>query len=405
MKFKVTYILKNGDKKNAAIEAADEREAASAFENEGFVALVEKETGAAEPVYRTPAVVSFFRRPDDFSLMLFARELSTLLRAGLTMPESLDIIEGHLNNKMLKSAVINIKNDIIAGASFSAAVRKQPEVFSELFAKCVAGGEAASDLTGVLNILAQNLKNSYQMKSRLVNIMLYPAVILSITFCVFAFLLFYVVPSFESVFYEIKIDIPAHTAALFFISSFIKKNITALAISAAALIAVFLLSGAAGAARGLALKVLRKLPVSSTIVNNYSMFVFSGMLSSLLRSAAPALESFTTALFALKDTVADHKREAAVEILKSGGSFSKAVDSLGLADGVMARMCAVGERSGKISDMIDLINEYYLESLQNSIERLAEVLEPLIIFITGIFIAALILSVFLPIIKITMGGM
>ncbi len=405
MKYKVTYILKNGDKKNAAVEAADEREAALAFSNDGFVAAVEKETGAAGPASLTPAVVSFFRRPDDFSLMLFARELSTLLRAGLTMPESLDIIEGHLNNKMLKSAVINIKNDIVAGASFSAAVRKQPEVFSELFAKCVAGGEAASDLTGVLNILAQNLKNSYQMKSRLVNIMLYPAVILTITFCVFAFLLFYVVPSFETVFYEIKIDIPPHTAALFFISGFVKKNITLLAISGVVLAAVFLLSGAAAAARRIALKLLRKLPVSSTIVDNYSMFVFSGMLSSLLRSAAPALESFTVALFALKDTVSDHKREAAVEILKSGGSFSKAVASLDLADGVMARMCAVGERSGKISDMIDLINEYYLESLQNSIERLAEVLEPLIIFITGIFIAALILSVFLPIIKITMGGM
>ena len=405
MKFKVTYILKNGDKKNAAVEAADEREAALAFSNDGFVAAVEKETCAVALACPTPAVVSFFRRPDDFSLMLFARELSTLLRAGLTMPESLDIIEGHLNNKMLKSAVINIKNDIIAGASFAAAVRKQPEVFSELFAKCVAGGEAASDLTGVLNILAQNLKNSYQMKSRLVNIMLYPAVILTITFCVFAFLLFYVVPSFETVFYEIKVDIPPHTAALFFISGFVKKNITLLAISAVVFAAVFLLSGAATAARRIALKLLRKLPVSSSIVDNYSMFVFSGMLSSLLRSAAPALESFSVALFALKDTVSDHKREAAVEILKSGGSFSKAVASLDLSDGVMARMCAVGERSGKISDMIDLINEYYLESLQNSIERLAEVLEPLIIFITGIFIAALILSVFLPIIKITMGGM
>jgi type II secretory pathway component PulF len=128
------------------------------------------------------------------------------------------------------------------------------------------------------------------------------------------------------------------------------------------------------------------------------------MLSAMLRSAAPALESFSTALFALRDITDAPRRDAAMEILKTGGSFSKAVASLGLADGVMARMCAVGERSGKIADMIEMINEYYLENLQNSIERLAEVLEPLIIFFTGIFIAALILSVFLPIIKITMGG-
>lgn len=404
LKFKVTYILKNGDKKTALFEAADEREAALAFSDDGFVASVEKENEAVIKGNRLLWALSFFKRPDDFSLMLFARELSTLLRAGLTMPEALDIIEGHLNNKMLKSAVIDIKNDIIAGASFSAAVRRQPEVFPELFAKCVAGGEAASDLTGVLNILAQNLKNSYRMKARLINVMLYPAVILSITFCVFMFLLFYVVPSFEAVFYEIKIDIPHHTAALFFISGFIKKNLATLSAASLIAAAVFIFAGGVGAAGNLLFKALRRLPVSSVIIDNYSLFVFSAMLSSLLRSSAPALESFRVALFALKDTAAEHRREAAVEILKSGGSFSKAVANLGLSDGVMARMCAVGERSGKISDMMDLINEYYLENLQNSIERLAEILEPLIIFITGIFIAALILSVFLPIIKITMGG-
>ncbi|HBC74853.1 MAG: hypothetical protein A2008_00065 [Candidatus Wallbacteria bacterium GWC2_49_35] len=402
MKYKVSYILKDGEQKTSLVEADDARQAQNAFSGEGFVTGVEKEAGDAAGA--AGGFFSFMKHPGDFNLMLFSKELSTLLRAGLTMPEALDTIESHMDNKMLKTAIEGVKNEIIAGSSFSAAVKKRPDVFSGLFARCVEGGETASNLTEVLNILAQNLKNSYQMKSRIINITVYPVMILSITFCVFTFLLLYVIPAFETVFYEIKIDIPPHTAFLFGVSGFLKKYYASLIAGAVLVFTGVFFTGVFSALKKLSLVVMRKLPVSSGLMNNYSLFVFSGMLSAMLRSAAPALESFSTALFALRDITDAPRRDAAMEILKTGGSFSKAVASLGLADGVMARMCAVGERSGKIADMVEMINEYYLENLQNSIERLAEVLEPLIIFLTGIFIAALILSVFLPIIKLTMGG-
>ncbi|HOD40206.1 MAG: putative type II secretion system protein F [bacterium ADurb.Bin243] len=404
MKYKVTYLLKNGDKKISLIDARDETAAAKAFQGEGFVASVEKEgiseTGAAGG----GGFLNFFRRPGDFDLTLFTKELSTLLKAGLTMPESLETIGAHSGNKMLKAAVADIKKDIVAGVSFSQALKSHPEVFPELFARCAAGGEASSNLTGVLDILAQNLKNSHQMKSKMINITLYPLVIISITFCVFAFLLLYVVPSFEAVFHEIRIEIPPHTRLLFFISGIVKKHYARLAAGALILSALAFWGGYIRAAGSRAVKILRAMPVACGLIDNYYLFVFSGMLSSLLRSAAPALESFSISLFALNDIVPQPRREAAMEILKTGGSFSNAVAALELSDETMARMCAVGERSGKISDMIDMINDYYLQNLQNSIERISEVLEPIIIFITGIFIAALILSVFLPIIKITMGG-
>ncbi|HOT75375.1 MAG TPA: type II secretion system F family protein [Candidatus Wallbacteria bacterium] len=404
MVFKVTYLLKNGEKKASLIDAGDETSAAKAFAGEGFVVSVEKEETPENLSGRPGGVFNFFRRPDDFNLMLFTKELSTLLKAGLTMPESLEIIEAHIGNKMLKTAVAGIKKDIVSGISFSQALKSHPEAFPELFARCVAGGESSSNLTGVLDILAQNLKNSHQMKSKMINITLYPLVIISITFCVFAFLLLYVVPSFEAVFYEIRIEIPPHTRLLFFISGMIKKHYAKIAAGVVFLAAAAFFGGFIRAAGRRAVKILRVFPVVCGLIDNYYLFVFSGMLSSLLRSAAPALESFSVSLFALNDIVAQHKRDAAMETLKTGGSFSNAVAALELSDEVMARMCAVGERSGKISDMIDMINDYYLQSLQNSIERISEVLEPVIIFITGIFIAALILSVFLPIIKITMGG-
>ncbi len=448
MKYKVTYILKNGDKKNGVTEAPSESDAARAFENEGFIDSVER-YNSSRPAggsnldfngfnnyyndsgggynskdnnnyaysYNSGSVpgrlfgfravyelILFFKKPDDFQMSLFSRELSTLMRAGLTMPESLDVIEGHITNKMLKTAVTDIKKSIVAGSSFNGALRGHPAVFNDLFVCCVRGGENASSLAETLDILSQNLRNSHRMKSRIINILLYPLVIILITFCIFSFLLFYVLPSFETVFYDMRIEIPPYTAALFSLSGFIRNNIallTALFIIGGVCL---ILSGALKILFSAFLRIMRRVPVISGLLNNYSLFIFSGMLSALLRSAASALDSFSTALFALRDTASDEKRRTALDILKTGGSFSKAVAGLGLADSALERMCAVGERSGRISDMMDLINGYYLENLHNSLERLAEALEPLIIFITGIFIAALILSVFLPVIKITMGG-
>jgi len=372
MKYKISYLMKNGDSKQETIEAPGIEKAREVAGRLGFVLSLAPcgEPGGA--LFKN--FFNGFGLPSNYDIMLFTRELATLLKAGLTMPEALETIERHIGNVKLKNAIVSMRNDIVSGSSFAHAVAGNKDVFSDLYCRCVSGGETSSGLIEVLNLLSLNLKKSHQMNSKLFNIAVYPAMILAITFAVFGFLTFYVIPSFENVFYEMRIEIPYYTEFFFLCARSLKKYVFHILILLPVAGVLMIAFGLDVMLKSVALKLLRAAPFSSRFVKLHALFTFSGMLSALLKSGSNAFDSFSVSIAAFGLLASQSQRESALEVLKSGGRLSDAITALGMKDEALVRMSAVGERSGRLEEMMDVINEYYLESLENGIERLAAVI-------------------------------
>jgi len=402
MKYLVEYITADGARRSEAVSCDNSSDASFKFESAGhFVVSVAEAQGASSNGVR----FSFFNpRPSLFDLMLFTRELNTLIKAGVPLPSALSLIEEHAPGKSLLPLIAGVREDVVAGISFSEAVSKRVPYFPEVYARCISGGETSSNLTAVLDLLADNLKKSYRLSARFFNILIYPAVVIAIASIVLAFLIVYVVPAFEKVFLEMRIETPYYTAFFFRVSSFFRNNL-------AYVIAAIILFPPFFFAAGLAETLKRKfysiavgLPGIGPIIRGYSLFLFSGMLSILLRSGVPAVDSLSAASAAIERISGGRRISEALDALKNGAPLSSAISLLRLSDEAVVRMGAVGERSGRVPEMLEAVNNYYSEIVENGIERLSSIVEPIVIFLLGIFMAAVILSIFLPLIRITMAG-
>lgn len=402
MKYLVEYITASGDRRTETASGECAAEAAARYEKNGCFVVSVGDAGGGSNVAGGGAI--FTSGPSRFDLMLFTRELNTLIKAGVPLPAALTIMEEHAAGKTMRSLIAGVREDVVAGKSFSAAVASRVPAFPEIYSRCVAGGEASSNLNAVLDLLADNLKKSDRLASRLFNILIYPAVVLSIAAVVMSFMVIYVVPSFEKVFLEMRIETPPYTTFFFALCSFLRGNMAWL-LAAAAVTAVSLkISGLWAFIAGKAYSLALGLPWVGKILRGYSLFLFSGMLSILLRSGVPAVESLSAAAAAVERISGGRRIAGAIDALKNGASLSSAISLLGLSDDALVRMGAVGERSGKVPEMFEAVNNYYSETVENGIERLTSVIEPVVIFLLGVFMAAIILSVFMPLIRITMAG-
>ncbi|MEZ7892571.1 MAG: type II secretion system F family protein [Candidatus Wallbacteria bacterium] len=403
MKFKVTYINKNNEKNIEYIEAGNKFEIKNKFENElgFFVVEIESAVNKDNAFFGASAG---FKGAAAFDLFMFTRELSILLRSGITMPESLEIIENNTASKKFRKAVNEVRADVMGGTFFSEAVRRRPDFFPETYAKALQGGELSSSMIEVLELLAQNLKKTEKIRTKILNATLYPTVLIIIAINVVLCLMSFVVPSFENVFYEMKIKTPFLTGMFFAFSNFIKNN--------AFIILLLLFSGViyitnfAGDKKfkSFMLRLGLKLPVSKTLIEDYLLFTFSGMFAVLMKSSSPVIESVAVTSELLDPLVDYGKRQHLIEDIKSGAQISTAFKNLGLPGGVIGRIAAIGEKSGRLNEMFESISEYYSERIENMAERSSALIEPIAICIIGIFVGMIVLSVFLPLIQIALSN-
>lgn len=335
-------------------------------------------------------------KPSD--VVLFTRQLATLLAAGIPLLQCLQIMRQGLLHSGMVELIAQLLVDLEAGQALSSTLRKQARIFPALYAHLVEAGEASGQLDVLLQRLAFDLEKSQALKSKVRSALIYPAVVLSVAVLVVAVVMVTVVPSFESVFASFGAELPAPTQLVMAISRGLVAHGWWLGLlGAASVVGLMRAWRHSEPLRRRAEQVMFRLPVLGALLHQAAVARWSRMLSGLLGAGLPLVEAMSAArgaagYYCYADASARLRDE-----LARGSSLHKGMAATGLFSPMVLQMCAVGEESGALDHMLAKIAESHEREVDDRVSGLSSLLEPLIILILGAVIGGLVIALYLPI--------
>lgn len=333
-------------------------------------------------------------------LVVFSRQLATLVDAGIPLVGALDILSEQIEKKSFKKVIAKLRDDVEGGASLSEAMGKQARVFSTLFINMVRAGESSGNLDEILDRVAGYFEKTNALRRKVRSSLIYPTMVVIMAVLITAFLMLKIVPTFKSIFESIGVDLPTPTRILIAFSDFMRKWFL---VNLGALFALILgLQQFVRTERGRVIfdTLLLKLPLFGILIRKYAIAKFARTLSTLQKSGV----SILTSLEIVAKTAGNKVVESAVLKTKTnvreGESIALPLANSKVFPPMVTRMIAVGEQTGKLEVMLAKVADFYEDEVDNAVAGLTSLIEPLIIAFLGIVIGSIVVSMFLPIIKL-----
>jgi len=334
-------------------------------------------------------------------LVIFSRQLATMIDSGVPLVQSLGILAEQVENKNLREVVIAIRQDIEAGMSFYDALAKHPAVFSELFINMTKAGEASGTLNEVLDRLATYLEKTAALSRKIHSALVYPAILISMAVLITAGLLLKVVPIFKEIFASFGGKLPLPTQILIETSNLLTRYFLIFIVLLAIL--GFLLKKYISTEKGRynfdSMKL--KMPVIGKLFHKVALAKFSRTFSTLVKSGVAILNALdivgkTSGNKVIEEAVLECRRA-----VRDGELISKHLAKSKAFPPMVCRMIGVGEQTGQLEKMLSKIADFYDEQVDAAVAGLTSMIEPLVIAFLGIVIGGIVVSLFLPIFKIT----
>lgn len=334
-------------------------------------------------------------------IAILAKQLAVMLRAGLTLQESLLIARDSSRGK-LKSCIDAVSSSISAGQKLSHAMSEYPRIFSPLFINAVRAGETSGTLVENFEQLAVQLQKEKELASKIKGAMIYPVVVLIAALLLGAGLAFFVLPQITPLFERLNVDLPITTKVIIWISKQIQTNGTAIAIGSFLGIFGFALLIRQRFMRPITHGILLRMPVISSLTRNANLARFCRTLGTLLGSGL----NIDEALLILQDTMGNYYYRNAVRsaarLTTQGTKLSRNLqDHEWIFPKLVIRMIGVGEESGKLQEALLFLADYYEDELDTSTKSLSIAIEPLLLIFIGLAVGFLALSIITPIYEIT----
>ena len=333
-------------------------------------------------------------------LALWTRQLSELINAGLTLERALSALSAEADNEKARDLVASIRSEVNAGSTFAKALQMHPKEFSPIYLASIASGEQSGELGLILSRLARDLESAHQLQSKVLQALLYPALVSLIAFFIVVFLLTYVVPQVAHVFDNSHKALPWLTVLMLSISRGLQHYGWVLLM---ALGLLFLTFKQAMKRPELALRFdawMLKLPLFGPLIRGYNSARFANTLATLVAAGVPILKALqasaqTLSNQALKDDMLD-----ALVSVREGASLGVALAQRGRLPGLLAMFAKLGEQTGQLGDMLEKASIQLSQDVQRRSLQLATVLEPLLIVLMGGMVMLIVLSIMLPIIEL-----
>ena len=332
---------------------------------------------------------------------LFARQISTMIEAGLTLSQSMRLLLRQMKKGRLHQALETILNDLQDGFSFSTALAKFPDIFDSIFVNVVRSGEATGKLEIVLNQLSTNLEKDVKVRSKIKGALMYPGFILIAMFGVAVVMMVKVIPQLTSVFTQSGKALPPATALLIWFSDLFTKHWYWLVLVVAAVFGLgrWFLKTESGVQ--LFSRYSLRTPLVGSIIEQSSMARFGRLLGMLLGSSVPLLE----ALRLINDSFPNklYQRgiaQVAVQV-ERGIPMSVPITENPVFPAMVGQMVAVGEQTGKMDEVMSRLADYYESEVENQVGGISSLIEPVIIVILGIAVAWLVIAILLPIYQVS----
>lgn len=332
-------------------------------------------------------------------LVVFTRQLATMLDAGLAMVQSLQALAEQTTNKVMRDVIKDVCVRVEGGDSFSQALLKHPKVFNRLYVCMVDAGEKGGLLAEILARLATFLENTARLRKKVKSAMMYPAVVTFVAIAITIFLLVKVVPVFGDIFSGFGAKLPAPTQFLINLSDWLKHNLIFILPAAGMMIYGWLAYIKTKQGREFWDRTRIKLPIFGHIAHKICLARFTRTLASLVRSGVPILEVLGIVANTCGNVVMEKAIRVAMTDIEKGDGISNALGKHPVFPTMIIRMMSAGEQTGKIDSMLERIADFLDEEIETTLSGLTSLIEPLLIVFLGVVVGGIVICMFLPIFK------
>jgi type IV pilus assembly protein PilC len=389
------------------VQANDKGEAVAELRRQNLIVMRVDEGGgkrekgaAAGPSTKTSGLFKTRPRCKANELVVFTRQLSTMISAGLSLLESLEVLAEQAETPGMKMTCERIVAELRGGSDLSAAMGTCPKVFSPLYLSMVAAGEASGQMDVILERLAEYVEASEQLKRDIKSAMTYPVVSLVLVLAITAFLMIGVVPGFREVFDGLGAELNPLTENVLRISDFLRAKWYVVLIAFGLLVAGFMTFKRTRKGAYICDQMSLKVPVFGPLTRKVALARFSRTFATLIRSGVPIMGTLDiVADTAGNQVVAEVVRDSR-ESVRNGNMLSEPLSQSRVFPPMVTRMIAIGERSGALEQLLEKIAEFYDSQVKAQIKALTSLIEPILITFMGGIVGTVVLSVFLPILDI-----
>ncbi len=334
-------------------------------------------------------------------IAIFARQLATMLAAGIPLVQSFEIVGNGHEKAAMQRLILDIKADVEGGTSLHEALGKHPLYFDDLFVNLVEAGEQAGALESLLDKVATYKEKSEALKKKVKKALFYPAAVLAVAVLVTIVLLLFVIPEFESLYKGFGADLPAFTQMVINLSRFVQHDGIYIAIAlGVAGWAFFYFKKRSRKMREFLDRLSLKIPVIGPILNKAAIARYARTLSTMFSAGVPLVEALESVAGATGNIVYENAVMAMRDEVSTGQRLQRSMENTGLFPNMVNQMIAVGEESGSLDEMSAKVATFYEAEVDNAVDAMSSLLEPLIMVILGVLVGGLVIAMYLPIFKL-----
>jgi type IV pilus assembly protein PilC len=383
----------SGREVRSSVEAATEQAAIAALLNRNMLVLsIQEKVGRQGRTSGGRVALA--------DMVIFTRQLATMIDAGLAMVQSLQALAEQTTNKVMRDVIHDVCTRVESGDSFSEALAKHPKAFSRLYICMVAAGEQGGLLAEILARLATYLETTARLRKKIKSAMMYPAVVSVVAVLITTFLLIKVVPVFGEIFASFGAKLPAPTAYLIMLSDIVKHYLIFILLAGGGVVYgwFYFIKTPAGRLFWDSRRI--KLPIFGAIAHKICLARFTRTLSSLVRSGVPILEVLQIVSQTVGNVVMEKAIKTAASDIERGESISAALAKHPIFPSMVVRMITAGEQTGKIDNMLERISDFLDEEIETTLSGLTSMIEPILIVFLGVVVGGMVICMFLPLFKL-----
>lgn len=334
-------------------------------------------------------------------IALFARQLATMLQAGIPMVQCFDIIGNGHDKPAMQKLVLAIKADVEAGTTLHESLARHPLYFDDLFVNLVEAGEHAGALETLLDKVATYKEKTEALKKKIKKALFYPTAVLAVAVIVTGILLIFVIPQFESLFKGFGADLPAFTQMVINLSKFVQSNgIFIAAVIGGGFFTFFHFKKRSRKMRQFLDRMILKAPIVGPIMVKAAIARYARTLATMFAAGVPLVEALTSVAGATGNIIYEEATLRIRDEVATGQRLQRCMENTGLFPNMVIQMIAVGEESGSLDAMAGKVADFYEADVDAAVDAMSSLLEPLIMAILGVLVGGMVIAMYLPIFKL-----
>jgi len=330
-------------------------------------------------------------------VVIFTRQLATMVGAGLSLLESLDVLTHQADSKGMKAALAKLVESVRGGSDLSAAMELCPKVFNHLYISMVKAGEISGQMDIILNRLADYMEASEELSREIKGAMTYPVISMVLVLGITGFLMIGVVPTFETVFAQLEAELPPITQFVLDISNFLRGNILAVIAGSVATVFGTLTFKKTATGKLMFDRMFLKMPVFGILFQKVCLARFARTFATLIRSGVPIMSTLDIVANTSGNQVVTNAVLGSRDAVRNGNLLSEPLAEEPVFPPMVVRMIAIGERTGALETLLEKIAEFYDSQVRAQVKALTSLIEPLLITVMGFIVGGVVLAIFAPI--------